>query len=122
MSLLFAQHGFDTCSESAGNCASTAGYYLLARTWPDFVVTLLYFVLAWWLFGGTLGQHLLGLRVVDATTGGRISLPQSIGRFFGYLLSVWVICLGLIWAGLDTYKQGWHDKLAHTYVVREYRS
>jgi uncharacterized RDD family membrane protein YckC len=123
MSILFAQHGFDTCPQlvSAGNCASTAGYYLLARTWPDFVLTALYFVLTWWLAGGTLGQHLLGLRVVDATTGARISVLQSIGRFFGYLLSIWVLCLGLIWVGLDTYKQGWHDKLAHTYVLRQYR-
>jgi len=63
----------------------------------------------------------LGLRDVDATTGARISLPQSIGRFFAYLLGVWVLCLGLIYAGLDTYKQGWHDKLAHTYVLRQQR-
>jgi hypothetical protein len=32
-----------------------------------------------------------------------------------------VLCLGLIWAGADTYKQGWHDKLARTDVVRHYR-
>jgi hypothetical protein len=43
MSILFAQHGFDACPQpvSAGNCASTAGYYLLARTWPDFMLTAL---------------------------------------------------------------------------------
>jgi uncharacterized RDD family membrane protein YckC len=58
---------------------------------------------------------------VDATTGARISVLQSIGRFFGYLLSIWVLCLGLIWVGLDTNKQGWHDKLAHTYVLRQHR-
>ena len=81
-----------------------------------------YLVLTWWLLGGTLGQRLLGLSVVDATTGMRISLRQSIGRFFGYLLSVWVVFLGLIWVGLDTYKQGWHDKLAHTYVLHQRRS
>jgi RDD family len=104
ISILFPQHGLSTCPQlvSAGMCASsTPDYYLLARTWPDFVLTLLYFVLTWWLIGGTLGQHLLGLRVVDATTGARISLRQSIGRFFGYLLSIWVLCLGLIWAGVD---------------------
>jgi uncharacterized RDD family membrane protein YckC len=101
-------------------CVSTSNSILVANTWPDFVLTALYFVLSWWLIEGTLGQHLLGLRVVDATTGARISALQSIGRFFGYLLSLWVFCLGLIWAGLDTYKQGWHDKLAHTYVLHEH--
>ena len=35
--------------------------------------------------------------------------------------SIWVLGLGLIWVGLDTYKQGWHDKLAHTYVLRQHR-
>ncbi len=122
-SILFAQHALDNCAyvASGGNCASATDYYLLARNWPDFVVTGLYFVLTWWLLGGTFGQHLLGLRVVDATSGARISLLQSIGRFFGYLLSISVLCLGLIWVGLDTYKQGWHDKLAHTYVVHQPR-
>ena len=54
--------------------------------------------------------------------GAWFSAFQSIGRFFGYLLSIWVLCLGLIWVGLDTYKQGWHDMLAHTYVLRQQRS
>ena len=107
---------------SGGTCTSTPNYLLLANTLPGFVMAAPYLVLTWWLFGGTPGQRLLGLTVVDATTGMRISLRQSIGRFFGYLLSVWVIFLGLIWVGLDTYKQGWHDKLAHTYVLRERRS
>jgi uncharacterized RDD family membrane protein YckC len=26
--------------------------------------------------------------------------------------------LGLIWVGIDPRKQGWHDKLANTVVVR----
>ena len=124
LSLLFPQHGLSTCPQfaSAGMCVSTAHYYLAATTWPDFALTGLYFVLMWWLIGGTLGQHVLGLRVVDAASGARISVLQSIGRFFGYLLSIWVLCLGLIWVGVDTYKQGWHDKLAHTYVLRQHRS
>jgi uncharacterized RDD family membrane protein YckC len=124
VSILFPQPGVNTCTHlvNAGTCAPTApNYYLAGTTWPNIVLTGLYFVLTWWLVGGTLGQRLLGLRVVDATTGGRISVLQSIGRFLGYLLSFWVLCLGLIWAGPDTYKQGWHDKLAHTYVLRQHR-
>jgi len=122
MSILFPQFGVNSCHQlvSGSVCTpATPDYYLLARTWPDFVLTLLYFVLTWWLIGGTLGQHLLHLRVVDATTGERISLRQSIVRFLGYVLSVCVLLIGLIWAGIDTYKQGWHVKLAHTYVLRE---
>jgi uncharacterized RDD family membrane protein YckC len=122
ISILFPQYGLGTCTQyaSSGACVTTAHYILVPSNWPDFGLAALYFVLTWWLIGGTLGQRLLRLRVVDASSGARISLLQSIGRFFGYLLSVSILCLGLIWAGLDTYKQGWHDKLAHTYVVREH--
>jgi uncharacterized RDD family membrane protein YckC len=123
IAILFPQF-LGTCTPpvSGGTCTSTPNYLLLANTLPGFVMAAPYLVLTWWLLGGTLGQRLLGLSVVDATTGMRISLRQSIGRFFGYLLSIWVIFLGLIWVGLDPYKQGWHDKLAHTYVLHQRRS
>jgi len=29
------------------------------------------------------------------------------------------LCLGLIWAGIDPRKQGWHDKMARTLVIRK---
>ena len=29
-----------------------------------------------------------------------------------------IVFLGLIWVGIDSRKQGWHDKLAGTVVVR----
>ena len=126
LSILFPRQGFlstAACTQFvSGTCvSSTTVYVLAATTLPDFLVTGLYFVLTWWLVGGTLGQRLLGLRVCDQTTGDRISFRQSVVRFFGYLLSIWVLCLGLIWAGIDTYKQGLHDKLAHTDVVRRHR-
>lgn len=124
LSVLFIQHGFTNCVQpvSVGSCGPSANYILAANTLPDFVLTGFYFVLTWWLIGGTLGQRVLGLRVVDATTGMRISLRQSIGRFFGYVLSFSVLCLGLISAGFDTHNQGWHDRLAHTYVLLQQRS
>jgi uncharacterized RDD family membrane protein YckC len=34
------------------------------------------------------------------------------------VVSVIPLFLGLIWAGFDPRKQGWHDKIASTYVVR----
>jgi uncharacterized RDD family membrane protein YckC len=126
--MIFPRQGFlatSTCTQFvSGMCvSSTTTYVLAATTLPDFLVTGFYFVLTWWLLGGTAGQRLLlGLRVVDQTTGGQISFRQSVGRFFGYLLSIWLLCLGLIWVGSDTYKQGWHDKLAHTDVIRRYRT
>ncbi len=61
---------------------------------------------------------LLSLRVVDATTGNTLSVGQSLGRYLGYYVSTIPLLIGLIWVAFDSKKQGWHDKLAGTVVVR----
>jgi uncharacterized RDD family membrane protein YckC len=82
-------------------------------------VQLLYFVVLWSQFGGTLGQRMLGLHVVDAGTGRNIGIGRALGRFLGYIISSIPFDLGLMWAGWDPRKQGWHDKMASTFVVRK---
>lgn len=66
----------------------------------------------------TPGKMLLGLRVVDARTLANPSFGQALGRQFGYLLSGLVFFLGFVWIGLSDRKQGWHDLLAGTVVIR----
>ena len=66
----------------------------------------------------TPGKAALSLRVLDADSGDKLSIGQSIGRYLGYFVSIVPLGLGLLWVGLDRRKQGWHDKLAHTVVVR----
>lgn len=66
----------------------------------------------------TLGKRAMGLRVVDARTGGDITTGQAIGRYFSYVLSAWVLYLGFLWIIWDERKQGFHDKLAKTVVIR----
>src|ERR1700694_237962 len=46
-------------------------------------------------------------------------LGGTIGRFVGFLISSAVLDIGLIWAAFDPRKQGWHDKMASTFVVRK---
>jgi uncharacterized RDD family membrane protein YckC len=82
-------------------------------------VELLYFVVLWSKFGGTLGQRMLGLHVVDAATGQNIGIGRAIGRFIGYVISALALDIGLIWVAFDPRKQGWHDKIASTFVVRK---
>jgi uncharacterized RDD family membrane protein YckC len=71
-----------------------------------------------WAGGSTIGMRRFGLRVVDATTGGPIGLSRGFIRWLGYMLSVVVCYVGLIWAAFDPRKQGWHDKIANTVVVQ----
>jgi len=61
---------------------------------------------------------MLSLRIVDAETGNTPSVGQAVGRYFGYFLSAIVLCFGFYWIAFDRRKQGWHDKLAGTVVVR----
>jgi uncharacterized RDD family membrane protein YckC len=82
-------------------------------------VELLYFVILWSQLGGTFGQRLLGLHVVDAATGQNIGIGRALGRFVGYVISTIALDIGLIWAAFDPRKQGWHDKIASTFVVRK---
>jgi len=73
----------------------------------------------WLRFLGTPGKMALKLRIVDAETGQKMSTGQAIGRYFTYIPALLPLCLGLIWVGIDKKKQGWHDKLANTVVIRD---
>lgn len=72
----------------------------------------------WLTFLGTPGKMMLKLRVVDAETGGRLTLAQAIGRYFAYIPAMAAFGLGLFWIGFSSRKQGWHDMLAGTVVMR----
>lgn len=72
----------------------------------------------WLRFLGTPGKMATNLKIVDAKTGKKLSLAQAIGRYFAYIPSFLPLGLGIIWVGIDKKKQGWHDKLAGTVVIK----
>ena len=78
-------------------------------------------VLFWVYRQATPGKMAIGARIVDARTGARPSTGQLIGRYFAYYVSLLPLMLGFIWVAFDARKQGWHDKLANTVVVRATR-
>ena len=73
----------------------------------------------WLRYLGTPGKMALRLKIVNVKTGKKMTLGQSIGRYFAYILSALPLCLGYIWVGIDKRKQGWHDKLVGTVVIRD---
>jgi uncharacterized RDD family membrane protein YckC len=75
-------------------------------------------VIFWMYRQATPGKMLIHAKIVDAKTLGKPSTGQLIGRYFAYYLSTIVLLLGFIWVGFDARKQGWHDKLAGTLVIR----
>ncbi|OHC65262.1 MAG: hypothetical protein A2040_07965 [Rhodocyclales bacterium GWA2_65_19] len=75
-------------------------------------------ILFWIHRQGTPGKMLLALRIVDASSGASLSLRQGVVRYLGYFVSIVPLGMGLFWVAFDKRKQGFHDKLAHTVVVR----
>jgi uncharacterized RDD family membrane protein YckC len=80
-------------------------------------------VIGFWVWRqATPGKSAVSARVVDARTGGPIGLRQACVRYLGYFVSMIPLGLGILWVAFDPRKQGWHDKLAGTVVVRPRRA
>ncbi len=67
--------------------------------------------------GQTPGKALLGIRVVKAN-GGKIDTITAVVRYVGYYINTFLLFIGWAWSIWDPKKQGFHDKLAGTLVVR----
>jgi len=80
------------------------------------IFSFIYIVGSWVRTGKTIGKSVVGIKVVDEN-GAYPTWGRAILRFLGYILSGAVFSLGFIWAGFDKKYQGWHDKIARTYVV-----
>jgi uncharacterized RDD family membrane protein YckC len=81
-------------------------------------IILTVIVLTFWAErGGTPGKLMLGLRIVDAGTGGLPPFGRLVPRYFGYLVSALPLGLGYLWMLWDARRQCWHDKMAGTLVV-----
>jgi len=84
-----------------------------------YVLAPLVVILFWHYKSATPGKIMLRLKIINLNESGpKLGVGQSIGRYVGYYLSSIVLGLGFIWIAFDKKKQGWHDKLAKTIVVR----
>jgi len=77
-------------------------------------------VIVFWVYkSATPGKLATHLTIVDAKTGGQPSTRQFVIRYLGYYVASIPLFLGIIWVGIDKRKQGWHDKIAGTVVIRK---
>ena len=81
------------------------------------VLLAAYGAVMWKLKGSTIGGIICGLQVVRVD-GRPIDWPTAIVRALSCFLSFAVVGLGFIWIAIDHDRQGWHDKIAGTAVVR----
>lgn len=102
-------------SDQTGLIAGPADF-LISWVAPAFVV-----IVFWIQKQATPGKMAVSARILDATTGEPASTGQLVGRYLAYFVSILPLCIGVFWVAFDRRKQGWHDKLAGTVVVRNVR-
>lgn len=67
--------------------------------------------------GQTPGKRIMGIRVVRKD-GQPIDAATVVVRYIGYYVNSFILMIGWLWALWDGDRQGIHDKLAGTIVVR----
>lgn len=97
---------------------------IVAGSWDfllSWVLPAIGTIMFWMYKSATPGKMAIRAKIVDANTGEKASTGQLIGRYFAYILSILPLLLGCIWVAWDRKKQGWHDKLSGTVVIRSVR-
>jgi uncharacterized RDD family membrane protein YckC len=84
----------------------------------NLVITFIYFTcLESSEWQGTLGKQICGLQVTNLD-GNRISYRVAVLRHIGKIISALILCIGFLMVAFTEKKQGLHDKLARTFVVK----
>ena len=81
------------------------------------VLPMAYFVGFWTWRGQTPGKMVFKIKIIQ-TSGSPIGFGRSILRYIGYYVSAFILLIGFLWIAFDRRKQGIHDKIAETYVIR----
>ena len=100
-----------------GIIAAVVGASPNARIGFGQLVAIVYFTALEGSSSQTIGMRALSLKVVDARTGGATDYSRAFIRSLARIVAGLVCALGYFWVIWDKEKQGWHDKIATTYVV-----
>ncbi len=70
-------------------------------------------------FNTTPGKRFFGLMVISEEISKRFGYADAFLRTLSYFISGFFFLIGFLWIGVDRNKQGLHDKIAKTFVVRK---
>ena len=90
----------------------------LAYDLINYLLPLVAILLFWQYRSATPGKIMMGIYIVDADTLQHPSFGRLLLRYLGYYVSMLPLFLGFIWVAFDRRKQGFHDKIANTVVVK----
>jgi uncharacterized RDD family membrane protein YckC len=108
--------GIDRSSgEAVYSIGASAAYFM----W--YALLLVYHPICWWAFQGSIGQRILGLRVLRAIDGGHIGAASTLIRYLVWAGCQLTVVLALVAAGIASShpaRQAWWDRAAGTVVVK----
>ena len=108
-------------SNSSENTFEKALSFLAGMTYFIFlqmIISWLYFAIMESKYGATYGKQIMGIQVVDEQMD-FISFGKASLRYFGKILSAMILYVGFIMAGFTTKKQGLHDMISKTIVIKK---
>jgi uncharacterized RDD family membrane protein YckC len=111
--ILFSIYGLSYFTDPETPFIAGPADFLISWVFPAVAI-----ILFWLHKRATPGKMAILAQVVDARTGKGITVGQAIGRYLAYFIAFLPLFLGIIWVAFDSRKQGWHDKLAGTVVIR----
>ena len=91
--------------------------FILVTIFISFLIKIAYYVTFWVWRGQTPGKLIVGIKVIR-TDSSPVTWPYALLRYLGYIVSTIIIFIGFICIAFDERKQGLHDKIADTYVVK----
>ena len=80
-------------------------------------ISFVYWLVFWVWRGQTPGKMAAGIKIIR-TDSSPITWKYAFLRCAGYIVSALTVLIGFIWVAFDSHKQGLHDKVADTYVVK----
>jgi uncharacterized RDD family membrane protein YckC len=109
----------DEAASAAMGMAGTIMAGVMTMVLAIYVIQLLYYsILESSKLQGSVGKLALGIKVVDLE-GNRISFGKALLRSVGKILSGMVMYIGYLMAAFTEKKQGLHDMIASTLVVKK---
>ncbi len=110
------QMGLSVSLEEEGQMNELKKHYAIMKL-SQLIVMPFYFLTSWHYLGGSLGQVLFGVRIVDDKTGDPMTMKQMIVRFGSCILTVATFMTGFLWSFIDKKRQSLHDKIAKTVLI-----
>ena len=94
-----------------------AGYTAIQFTF-EWLIPFAVVMVFWITKSATPGKMILKMKIVDSETFDKVSAVRLFVRYLAYFVSMIPLFLGFLWIAWDEKKQGWHDKIAKTVIIK----